>query len=314
MGEKFYHKFQEFFGFSRAPIMAMQIGARVKLLQLSRFGHKIKVDGYAIEPVLTNDPEGILNAVKTALITSKLKATKVCTALPYSKAITKIIKLPTKLKPQDIATEVEMELDKSIPYPVDAMSFDYITLQTPNDKKELEVLLAAARQQDILNITNIPRSASLNVIGIDIDAFAFIRAFKFFLQKSTKLDEIYVLFNIEETILTIVIFNDRILYLKECQITSNDDPLFIMLETYADISSDFIASIARVYLFGSRDENLLQFQAALEKEISSSIVVPNIAKDIELASDICVSTFAKNSLGLMQCYGLALGYDKNCRL
>ncbi len=98
--------------------------------------------------------------------------------------ITKIIYMDVALNEQELASQIEIEADSLIPYPLDEVSLDFEALDiNESDPSKINVLLSAARTESVE-----ARVAALDAGGfvakvIDVESYAISRAFDLTLQQ-----------------------------------------------------------------------------------------------------------------------------------
>jgi len=98
--------------------------------------------------------------------------------------ITKIVYMDVALNEQELASQIEIEADSLIPYPLDEVSLDFEALDiNESDPSKINVLLSAARTESVE-----ARVAALDAGGfvakvIDVESYAISRAFDLTLQQ-----------------------------------------------------------------------------------------------------------------------------------
>jgi type IV pilus assembly protein PilM len=161
----------------------------VKLLELSRHsargGNQYRVESYAVEPLPSNavvekniaDVEAVGKAVRQVIRKSGTRTRHAAVSVSGSAVITKIISMPVALSEREMETQIEMEADQYIPYPLEEVNLDFEILGPSEKNPEMvDVLLAASRSENVDD-----RVAALEVAGIecsvvDVEAYAMERA------------------------------------------------------------------------------------------------------------------------------------------
>lgn len=159
----------------------------VKLLELGKSGDRYRVEAYGVEPLPPNavveknisDVEGVGEAIRKVLTRSRTSLKQAAVAVAGSAVITKVIEMNAGLSDAEMETQIEVEADQYIPYPLDEVAIDFEVLgpSERNPEEEVEVLLAACRKENVEL-----RQAALELGGIktrvvDIEAYAMRRAF-----------------------------------------------------------------------------------------------------------------------------------------
>jgi len=210
-----------------APVLGLDVSSTtVKLLELSHTGGKYRVESYAVSSLPqdavieknVNDVDGVANAVRTVVAQSRTKVKNVAAAVAGSSVITKMIDMPEGLSDDDMETQLTLEADQYIPYPLEEVAIDF-EVQGPSPEREgqVEVLLAACRRETIDARVEAIESAELTPKIMDVEAYAMERAF--FLrqhQLELKEDSTVAVVDIGATMTTLsVLTNGQTIYTRE---------------------------------------------------------------------------------------------------
>jgi len=158
----------------------------VKLLELSQAGGRYRVESYAVSSLpqdaviekSVNDVDGVANAIRTVVAQSRTKLKNVAAAVAGSSVITKLIDMPQGLSEDDMETQLTLEADQYIPYPLDEVSIDFeVQGPSPEDDDQVEVLLAACRRETIETRVEAIEGSDLVPRIMDVEAYAMERAF-----------------------------------------------------------------------------------------------------------------------------------------
>lgn len=103
----------------------------VKLLEISRNGSRYKVESYLVRPLPPNtvvkkninDVDALSDTIRKVVSQAKAKDTAV--AVSGSSVITKVIEMPSELNDQAMETQIALEADQYIPYPLDEVALDF---------------------------------------------------------------------------------------------------------------------------------------------------------------------------------------------
>ena len=198
----------------------------VKLLELSYSGDRYRVESYAVSSLPqdavieknVNDVEGVSNAIRTVVAQSRTKLKNVAAAVAGSSVITKIIDMPQGLGDDDMETQLTLEADQYIPYPLDEVSIDFeIQGPSPESESQVEVLLAACRRETIEARVEAIEGSELFPKIMDVEAYAMERAF-FLLQNQLELDDdsTVAVIDIGATMTTLSVLNNgQTIYTRE---------------------------------------------------------------------------------------------------
>jgi len=165
-----------------APILGIDISATaIKLLELSRSGSKYRVESYAVEPLPPNSVsektineielvgEAIGRAVKKA--GTRTKEAAICVA--GSSVITKVISMPSGLSDDEMESQIQVEADQYIPFPLDEVAMDFEVIgESQEGADRVDVLLAASRSENVDNVVACLELGGLTAKIVDIEAFA----------------------------------------------------------------------------------------------------------------------------------------------
>ncbi|HEX9811007.1 MAG TPA: pilus assembly protein PilM [Burkholderiales bacterium] len=159
----------------------------VKVLELSKDGEQHRVERYAVEPLPQNavvehaitEVEQVADAVDRAVKRSGTRLKNAAVAVPAANVITKIIKMPANLTDQDRQTQIEMEADHYIPYPLDEVNLDYQVLgsQEPN-AAEVDVIMAACRKEVVDDYLAVIQGRGLTPTVVDIETYAMEHSYE----------------------------------------------------------------------------------------------------------------------------------------
>lgn len=158
----------------------------VKLLELSRSGNRFRVESYAVASLPPNavvekninDVEGVGDAIANVLGQAKSKNKSVAIAVSGSAVITKVIEMEAGLTEDQTETQITVEADQYIPYPLDEVALDFEVLgPSERDPELVEVLLAACRKENVELRTDAADYAELVTKIVDVEAYSMERAF-----------------------------------------------------------------------------------------------------------------------------------------
>jgi type IV pilus assembly protein PilM len=161
----------------------------VKLLELSqtvgRAGSNYRVEAYSVEPLPSNavvekniaEVDAVGEAIRTALKRSGSKAKHAAVAVSGSAVITKVISMPASLSDQDLESQIQLEADQYIPYPLEEVNIDFEVMGPAEKNPELvDVLLAASRSENVDDRVAALELAGLTAAVVDVEAYAMENA------------------------------------------------------------------------------------------------------------------------------------------
>jgi len=198
----------------------------VKLLELSRSGSRFKVEAYSVEPLPPNavveknitDVEGVGDAVSKVLARSKSALKNAAVAVAGSAVITKTIEMDAALNDDEMESQIKVEADQYIPYPLDEVSIDFeVQGEVENAPDRVEVLLAACRNENVELRSDVLEIANLIPKIVDVEAYAIERAFGLVAdQIDGGEDQTVAIVDIGSTMTTLSVLHDgRTIYTRE---------------------------------------------------------------------------------------------------
>ena len=209
------------------PVLGLDISSTtVKLLELSYSGDRYRVESYAVSSLPqdavieknVNDVDGVANAIRSVTAQSRTKLKTAAAAVAGSSVITKIIDMPAGLSDDDMETQLTLEADQYIPYPLDEVAIDF-EVQGPSPERDgqVEVLLAACRRETIDSRVEAIEGAELTARIMDVEAYAMERAYTL-IQHQLDLDEgaTVAVVDIGATMTTLSVLNNgQTIYTRE---------------------------------------------------------------------------------------------------
>jgi type IV pilus assembly protein PilM len=124
------------------------------------------VDGEIMDRQLVTD------AITNLLETRGIKSRSVVAAVSGRAVIVKKITM-NKLSAEDAQQAVYWEAEQHVPYDINDVSLDFEILgPAPNDPKQMQVLLVAAKKDMVTSFGDLMREAGLQPVLVDVDSFA----------------------------------------------------------------------------------------------------------------------------------------------
>ncbi len=216
------------FGKNKNALLGLDISSSaVKLLELSVHNDRFRVESYAVEPIPPNSVvektithiEPVGETIRRAVRRSGTKLKNCAVAVAGSAVITKVITMPAALNEDEMATQIELEADQYIPYPLEEVALDFEVIGT-NEKNPdtVDVLLAACRSENVDARVAAVELGGLTAKIVDVEAYALENAVVLI---SSQLPEqgfgkIIAIVDIGATMTTLNVLQDqRIIYTRE---------------------------------------------------------------------------------------------------
>jgi len=212
----------------KPPLLGVDISASsVKVLELSTAGEHYRVERYAVEPMPQNamvehsitEVEQVAAAMGRAVKRSGSRLKHVALAVPGSHVISKVLAMPMGLSDRDLQTQIEMEADRHIPYPLDEVNMDFYVLgPTGEGSEQVNVLLAACRKEIVDDYVAVAEGAGLIPQVVDIETYAMENAYSLIARNMAGggMEKTVVMMDVGATTTTInVMHNNRSVYTRD---------------------------------------------------------------------------------------------------
>ncbi len=167
-------------------MVGVDIGSHaVKAVLLSQGSDGYILEDYAIEPMVRGavidreiqDIEAVGSVIAKVRENISMKAKDAAAAVSGQTVITKIIYMDVALSEDELASQIEIEADSLIPYPLDEVSLDFETLDVnESDPSKVNVLLSAARTESIEARVAALEFGDFNTKIIDVESYAVSRS------------------------------------------------------------------------------------------------------------------------------------------
>lgn len=216
------------FSRKKPPLLGLDISSTaVKLLELSRNGGRYRVESYAVEPLPPNsvvekniaDVEAVGESIRRAVKRSGSRARDAAVAVAGSAVITKVITMNASLKDDEMESQIELEADQYIPYPLEEVNLDFEVLG-PSEKnpETVDVLLAASRSENVDMRVAALEIGGLNTRIVDVEAYALENAFQLVAEQLPDggHDQTVAVIDVGATMTTLNVLHDlKIIYTRE---------------------------------------------------------------------------------------------------
>jgi len=157
----------------------------IKAIAISRGNGTFQIDAVAEAPIakgliVDNHFEDI---TKLTQVISQLRKNfpaaykNVAIAVTGADVITKVIQMNADFNDLELETQVELEAENAIPFPLDEIFLDFeIVSKNASNKNVNDVLLSAARKETVLSQVDCVESAGLTTKIVDVASHALARA------------------------------------------------------------------------------------------------------------------------------------------
>ncbi|MBL4940761.1 MAG: pilus assembly protein PilM [Colwellia sp.] len=169
-----------------AMMVGIDIGSHaVKAVLLSQGSEGYILEDFAIEPMVRGavvdreiqDIEAVGSVIEKIRQRIPMKAKEAAAAVSGQTVITKIIYMDVSLNEEELASQIEIEADSLIPYPLDEVSLDFETLGVnESDPTKVNVLLSAARTESVEARVAALEAGNFHAKVIDVESYAVSRS------------------------------------------------------------------------------------------------------------------------------------------
>lgn len=176
------------FSRKKPPLLGLDISSTaVKLLELGRAGGRYRVESYAVEPLPPNsvvekniaDVEAVGESIRRAVKRAGTRTRDAAVAVAGSAVITKVITMSASLKEEEMESQIELEADQYIPYPLEEVNLDFEILGASEKNADtVDVLLAASRSENVDMRVAALEIGGLSARIVDVEAYALENAFQ----------------------------------------------------------------------------------------------------------------------------------------
>ncbi|MGH8426577.1 MAG: type IV pilus assembly protein PilM [Gammaproteobacteria bacterium] len=169
------------------PVLGLDVStSSVRLVELAREGLSYRVESYAVELLSPNtaaeqavaDVETVGLAVRRAYQRSGSGLKNVAMAIGAANAIIRTLQLPAGLTTREQEEQIEVLAARHVPYPLEEVAWDFEVLgPSARQLDSVDVLLVAARRDNIEHRQAILEIAGLNARIMDCEVFALENAY-----------------------------------------------------------------------------------------------------------------------------------------
>ena len=124
------------------------------------------------------DPEALTIAIKDLFSENKLSR-NVRLGIANQRVVVRTLRLPRIENDDEIESAIRFQAQEEVPMPLDQAVLDWQVLKSDPEARaegKMDVVVVAARRDMVGNLARVVRDAGLRPIGLDVSAFALIRA------------------------------------------------------------------------------------------------------------------------------------------
>lgn len=212
----------------KPPVLGLDISSTaIKLLELSRSGSHFKVESYAVEPLPPNsvvekniaDVDAVGEVIKRVVKRSGAKTRLAAAAVPGSAVITKVISMQANLSEDDMESQIQVEANQYIPFPLEEVNMDFEILGPTEDNPDsVDVLLAASRSENVDARVAAMELGGLTPKIIDVEPYTMENSFQLINHQviDEGEDRVIAIVDIGATITTLnILYNSKSVFTHE---------------------------------------------------------------------------------------------------
>ena len=205
-------------------MIGLDIGTRfIKAVALEKSGDQYTLQALACEPIVGNafaerdikDFEAVSHALKKVKLALKSKNKQVAIAVSGSTVLNKIVYMDPGQTDHELESQIELEADSLIPYPLDEVYIDFEEVadsETANNK--VEVLLSAVHKELVDRRITLLGEVGYEAKIVDIESYALGSAVSSFITQEE--DEISCCINVGASHLQMcAVKNGQVIYTKD---------------------------------------------------------------------------------------------------
>jgi type IV pilus assembly protein PilM len=194
-------------------LVGVDIGtSSIKVCQLkdTRKGPRLVKLGYTPLPRQTIVDGHILNAsavveaLNRVFAEAKIKDRDVALSISGQAVIIRKITVPM-MTPAELDEQIQWEAEQHIPFDIKDVHVDYEVLRRRPEAGQMDLLLVAAKREEVADYTDIARQAKLRPVVVDIDAFTVQNIFEF--NRGLPPDQTFAIINVGASLASINIIS-----------------------------------------------------------------------------------------------------------
>ncbi len=161
----------------KSSIVGVQLGGKSPMLSLAAVHERRLPEGIVFEGEVL-DPDGLAAELKSFVKEGRFKGRLVRLGVGNQKVIVRTIEVP-EMDEEELRGAIEFQAQDYIPMPIEEVVLDFQVVRRQVDSEGVvrqQVVLVAAQKEMVHLHLHAARKAGLSVDGIDVSAFALIRA------------------------------------------------------------------------------------------------------------------------------------------
>ncbi len=161
---------------SRSKV-GLDIGSySMKIVEILEDPANPKLLAIGLKKVQTLSKQGMVDAIKALADEAKISAKDLNVSISGPSVIVRFISMP-KMSSSDLKSAVKFEAEKFIPFNINDCLLDFQILKTDEKGKKVDMILVAAKKDQIDEKIGMVEAAGFSVSLIDVDSFAVVNSF-----------------------------------------------------------------------------------------------------------------------------------------
>ena len=146
-------------------------GYELEALGIDPIPHDAIVDGVIVSKSVVSE------TIDRIFKRNQIRNTRVTTSVSGHSVIVKMVTLPAQNE-AELDEAIQWEAEQYIPFDISDVNLDYQVLRSTPEQKKIEVLLVAAKRDQITGQTEVISMAGKKPVLVDVDAFALQNAYE----------------------------------------------------------------------------------------------------------------------------------------
>ena len=147
-------------------------GPRLVKLGFTPLPRQTIVDGHVL------NSQAVVEALNRTFVEAKIKERDVALSISGQAVIIRKITVPI-MTAAELDEQIQWEAEQHIPFDIKDVHVDYEVLRRRPEAGQMDLLLVAAKREEVNDYTEIARQAKLRPVVVDIDAFTVQNLFEF---------------------------------------------------------------------------------------------------------------------------------------
>jgi type IV pilus assembly protein PilM len=159
-----------------SAVKAVQLKTHKTGFELYKFGFEPLPPQTIVDRHVMN-PQAVRDTVQALFAKAQIRQKEVAIAVSGASMIIKKITLPM-MNREELAEQIPWEAEQHIPFNIHDVDVDHQVLQVRPDQGQMDILLVAAKKEDVAQYVSLVDEVGLKAVVVDICAFAIQNAFE----------------------------------------------------------------------------------------------------------------------------------------